>query len=256
MEQALALGTALSAEVERLKTEARSMVELAGLGLTAEALSHEIANIAERLSQRLKAISPALKNVSDPRIHEFVEHTRAAVAGLRKQLSHIAPALRFAREKKERFDVRELIKEHEEFFAQRFAAKGIEIKTELGTSPFLVRTSRGKLTQVLDNLVLNSEYWLEEQGRRSGRGSLVVKVRTRPPHVLVSDSGPGIEPTIEAKIFQPFVTLKPKGRGLGLFIVQQLLDSLGCGICLRSERNAAGRRYVFDIDLSGALDDE
>lgn len=58
LDKALSLGQALSAELERLRVEMRATMELAGLGLTAEALSHEIANVADQLAQRVKAFRP------------------------------------------------------------------------------------------------------------------------------------------------------------------------------------------------------
>lgn len=257
VERALSIGQALTAEVERLKLELGSTMDLAGVGLTAEALSHEIANIADRLAQKIKIVSAAIsKGEPDPRIVEFVEHVRGAIAALRKQLAHLAPTLRFARERKERFDVRDFVKDQSDFYADRFREKGIDLRIEVGDLPFDVRTSRGKLTQVFDNLFLNSEYWLVEQQRRDSKTDAVVKVRVRPPHVLVSDTGPGVDKSIEARLFQPFVSLKPKGRGLGLFIIRQLLDSMGSSVTLKGDRNQRGQRYIFDLDLSGAVDGE
>lgn len=257
LDKALSLGQALSAELERQRLEVRAMMDLAGLGLTAEALSHEIANVADQLAQRVKALGPALaRSTTDPRVHEFIEHVRAAVGALRKQLAHLAPTLRFARERRERFDIRDFVAEQEAYFRERLAAKGIQLRVDAGDRGLPLRTSRGKLTQVVDNLVLNSEYWVSEQIRRTGTARGWIALRVRGTHLLVSDSGPGIDQSIEGMLFQPFVTLKPKGRGLGLFIVRQLLDSLGCSVALKADRNSHGRRFTFDLDLSGAVVDE
>lgn len=255
VERAISVADALAAEVERLQIELRSMVDLAAVGLTTEALFHEIANIADRLAQKVKVVSRSLsKTEPPPRIVEFVEHVRGVTAALRKQLAHLTPALRFARERRERFDVRDFIKDQADYFSDRFRDKSLEMRVDLGNEAMQIHASRGKLTQVFDNLLLNSEYWLEEQKRRNVEGPAAVTIRIRPPRILVSDSGPGIDQSIEPRLFQPFVSLKPKGRGLGLFIVRQLLDSMGCSISLRDERNTVGRRYVFDLDLSGAMD--
>ena len=58
-----------------------------------------------------------------------------------------------------------------------------------------------------------------------------------------------------ASPIEPFITCKGKGegRGLGLFIVSQLLDSEGCSISLLDERNDNDRRYIFEINWEGAV---
>ncbi|MCR2558946.1 ATP-binding protein, partial [Salmonella enterica] len=59
------------------------------------------------------------------------------------------------------------------------------------------------------------------------------------PRLRIWDNAGGIDPAVEDAIFEPFITLKPKdeGRGLGLFISTQILESMGCAISLLSERN-------------------
>ena len=58
-------------------------------------------------------------------------------------------------------------------------------------------------------------------------------------------------------MFEPFISAKRrgKGRGLGLFINQQLLDSEGCEVELLLDRNEFNRFYKFQIDFRGALND-
>jgi len=55
-------------------------------------------------------------------------------------------------------------------------------------------------------------------------------------------------------VFEPFVTNKPagKGRGLGLFIVRQLLRAAGATVDLLPDRNRYGSLYILEIDLGGA----
>ena len=108
--------------------------------------------------------------------------------------------------------------------------------------------NRGKLLQVFDNLLLNSEYWLKEQvkGGVLKRGMIYIRVEDR--HVDVWDNGIGVDPEVEKLSFwNPFVTRKPQGfgRGLGLFIVRRLLEAETCDIVLRSDRNEEGRTLHF-----------
>lgn len=123
---------------------------------------------------------------------------------------------------------------------------------------FKVLMNHGKLLQILDNVILNSEYWLREGLRLGTLPNPVVTLTVRAPLVSVADNGRGVDPQIEEALFEAFVSKKPRGagRGLGLFIVRQLLDAEGCEIELSAARNAASRRYIFDIDLASVMVDE
>ena len=70
----------------------------------------------------------------------------------------------------------------------------------------------------------------------------------------MTDNGRGVAESVEDSLFEPFVTMKRarEGRGLGLYVCRQLLDSESCELVLLADRNDLGRRHVFEIDLSGA----
>jgi C4-dicarboxylate-specific signal transduction histidine kinase len=112
--------------------------------------------------------------------------------------------------------------------------------------------SKGVFTQVTDNIILNSEYWLNDRRKLEVDFSPKITIVIQKPWIDIYDNGFGISPSVQESLFEPFVTLKPKsvGRGLGLFIVQQLLDSLGCTISLAPDRNENKRRYKFSLNLS------
>ena len=102
----------------------------------------------------------------------------------------------------------------------------------------------------MDNLINNSVYWLRQHPNEKEDPKVSVLIRR--PWLYVSDNGMGVAPAVEDSLFDPFVTMKPKGqgRGLGLFIVRQLLDAEGCFIVLDERRNSFNRRYIFAINLS------
>lgn len=250
----------LEVDLDRLRDQLEMFSELAALGLTAEALSHEIAIIADGLSERSSRYQAAAlsRRMTVASATEYVEHVRTAVERIRKQLSHLDPSLRYVRERRDRIRVSELLREQLDFHADRLERKGIAF--ELG-DPFLdfeILINKGKLVQVIDNLVLNSEFWLEDDLRLGRIEDARIIVRSHAPIVEVLDTGRGIAPSVEHHLFEPFVTTKPKGvgRGLGLFVSRQLLSTSGCFISLLPERNRYGRRYIFSIDLTGALPDD
>jgi two-component system NtrC family sensor kinase len=105
----------------------------------------------------------------------------------------------------------------------------------------LVVANAEQLVQVFMALLLNAVDVMEGGGRltvRTGRS------RTRPEEVFVDveDTGPGIPPSEQAKIFEPFYTTKPQGQGTGL----------GLSICYGIVREHAGRIEVVSQPGAGA----
>jgi len=246
-------------EMQTLRGQLQEAYEIVSLGLTAEALSHEIHNISDQMAIRTSEISKHLTRakIADPKIFAYVEYVQTSIAALRKQMAHLAPSLKYVREKREIIDMMAFMMEIQTYYKTRWkdGLVQIELKQKAGSEELEVHMNRGKLTQVVDNLVLNSEYWLREQLRKEKISKGIITVTVAAPNIFISDNGPGIDPTIENTLFEPFVTKKPRtrGRGLGLFIVSQLLDSEGCSIALTTKRNTNGRLNQFKIDLSGAV---
>jgi len=130
----------------------------------------------------------------------------------------------------------------------------------------LIETNAGHVRQVIDNLVMNA---VEAIGEKDGAITVRTAVKkvgpgmsesgeSQPnvlgyelpagPYVLleVSDSGPGMDDQMQTRIFDPFVTTKFMGRGLGLAEVQGMVRSLKGGIHVSS---AAGSGSTFEILL-------
>ena len=242
-------------QVETLQHQMSEAASTISLGLTAEALSHEVANVADRLFEKTADISKYISraHVTDERVIGFAEHVRAAVNALRKQMSHLAPSLRFARERRQVINVREFLDDLAGYHNDRLNDKGVAVVVRGEKSGFDVRMNVGKLTQIIDNLVINSEYWVKEAIRTGETEQGTITIRIAAPYIKISDSGLGVDPHIEPVLFQPFNSSRKNGRGLGLFIIQQLLESDACSITVSPKRNNAGRLHQFVIDLTGVM---
>jgi len=110
-----------------------------------------------------------------------------------------------------------------------------------------------ELQQVLLNFVVNAEQAIVMSGRQPGR--ITVRTRDAGDRVVleVEDTGPGIPPDHESKLFQPFFTTKPvgQGTGLGLSVSYGIIDSLGGHI---GYRNATAGGAIFYFDLPAVRD--
>ena len=253
------VGEVLKNQVEALREQLNQFYETVSLGLTAEALSHEIHNITNQLAYRTQQITQYLReqNNKDSKLISYTEHVNTSIAGLRRQMAHLSPSLRYVREKRERIPVDSFFAEVVDYYKERFQTRDIILNIQGNkVNEFVLFMNKGKLLQIIDNLFLNSEYWLREDMRLAHISHGTITVDISRPFVRVSDNGRGVDPSVETTLFEPFVTTKGrgKGRGLGLFVVQQLLDSEGCHISLLPARNAHNRQYVFEIDFTGVLD--
>ncbi len=128
-----------------------------------------------------------------------------------------------------------------------------------------VLASRDALEQVIGNLVANA------RNAAAGRDEATVCVRTRfvsglvlnairlgrpvklPVEVRISDNGPGIDPKIENRIFEPFVSGSSGGQGLGLALVKKLVDDMHGRIS--HERDSSHGWTHFRVHLAIAPQD-
>src|SRR6266700_139417 len=210
------IGQVLQDRVDSLRRQMDDMYETVALGLTAEALSHEIFQIAENLALRTKTVESRLlsKGGTDRAIAAFLETVHSSVMALRKQVSFLSPGLRYVREQRQEIELTAFLGEFESFYRDRLGRGGIHIEVApVSNGAFTLRINKGKLSQIMDNFVLNSEYWLADDMKHSRIKQGQIRFEVEQPFLRISDNGRGIDPSVEAALFEPFVSAK--GRGLG-----------------------------------------
>jgi len=135
---------------------------------------------------------------------------------------------------------------------RRLESEDIELRVDDRSTQY-VSAVLTELQQVLLNFVVNAEQSILASGRLPGR--ITIRVRDHNDRVTleVEDTGPGISPDNEAKLFQPFFTTKPvgQGTGLGLSISYGIIDSLGGRIGYKSAP-AGGAIFYFDLPAATA----
>ncbi len=105
-----------------------------------------------------------------------------------------------------------------------------------------VRASHVQLEQVLVNLLQNA---VQACGQQGGQIALAIAFEGRMVGLSVSDNGPGVPPELRDTLFQPFVTSKREGLGLGLAIARDIMRQLGGDLV--HEDTPGGTRFTVTM---------
>jgi PAS domain S-box-containing protein len=131
---------------------------------------------------------------------------------------------------------------------------GVAIDTRIDAGLPPVLADRIQIEQVVLNLLRNAMDAIAGAGLV--HRSIVVRAR-RPNQTAVefsvADSGPGVPAEVSDRLFEPFVTTKPRGMGMGLSISRSIVEAHGGR--LRAERNLpSGTVFSFDLPTAEAAD--
>lgn len=248
----------LRQELSDSKERMLALYESAAVGLSARGLAHELRTHIVEIRKRISSLEKMVKN--DKCSEAALPHLRAiraSCSSISSAASLIDPMLPRSRAVKESIGLAPFVQEYIKNRQTSFERDEITVHV-IESSATTVRMNRGRLLQVLDNLVRNSVYWLQRGALTLNRKrNKEISVFITPNGFALDDTGPGVDPSYEEIIFDMFVTTKPvneRGQGLGLFIVTQLLAADGCEIYLSPERNSEERRSKFIIDLSAVVE--
>lgn len=218
----------------------------------ARRLAHEIRNpltpiqlSAERLRHKF------LRKMSEKDAEGLDRLTRTIVQQVAAMKEMVATFSDYARTPSmvaESIDVNELINDVVELYRGNETIQSLEL--HLSKLPS-VQADPDRLRQILHNLIKNA---IEAS---DGTTSPSVTIETRYVRetsrsyieIRVSDGGPGIRSDIVDKVFDPYVTTKPKGNGLGLAIVKRIVEEHG-GVVWAENRKAGGASVVIQLPVA------
>jgi signal transduction histidine kinase len=159
--------------------------------------------------------------------------------------------------KKESFDLQELImavvNEYNEIIKK--SNKNIKLicvpKDEKGGKSLLVEADRGRISQVVSNLLSNALKFTEE-------GSILTTSEIKDDNkntivVSVKDTGAGIHPEILSRLFTKFASKSFEGTGLGLYISKSIIEEHGGKIWAENNSDGRGATFSFAIPLVNNL---
>ncbi|MGE3610558.1 MAG: ATP-binding protein [Bacteriovoracaceae bacterium] len=238
----------LEMHLEKEKVKVLHNAKLASIGALAAGVGHEINNPLAIISGQASIISDELRN-GDFVVEEAVKRIEK-ITSASERIAHIVKGLRtFARSDESltsKFDINELVFETVELFEEIYKKEGVRISVVTEKKPIYLMGNRGKIQQVLVNLISNAKDATEGEGDRFIE--IVMNFSSEEILISIRDNGCGISDEIREKIFDPFFTTKEvnQGTGIGLPIALNIIKEHNGKLTLDSE---IGRGSTFNVIL-------
>jgi two-component system, LuxR family, sensor kinase FixL len=112
-----------------------------------------------------------------------------------------------------------------------------------------------QLEQTLINVINNAIDAAAEEGRSAGCVTVRVTTANKRVRIEIEDNGPGVSDVVAKHLFEPFVTTKPNGMGLGLALSRELIAAHGGTIDWERIRPDGGARFMIQLPLSSEVGD-
>jgi PAS domain S-box-containing protein len=218
--------------LERRAADAEALNAMAPLAL---GLAHEIRNPLNAAVLELHLLGRSIERLGDATAREPMKRrvgiVEAEIKRLERLLTDFLELARPRAPQREPVDLQRVVSDVIDLEEEAIASHGVELVRELGSDCFALGDVE-KLKQVALNLVVNALDAMPERGTlRVGVDGDVAEV-----WMSISDTGPGVDPTILAEIFDPFFTTKAAGTGLGLAIVRKIVDQHSGRIVIDTKR--------------------
>ena len=246
------------ARLQELQSELVHISRLTAMGEMASTLAHELNQPLSAISNYLKGSRRLLEGNSDDRSATMRDALDKA-ADQAMRAGQIIRRLRdfVARGESERRveSVTKLVEEASALSLVGVKDRGIRVQFEFDPAVDLVLADRVQIQQVLLNLIRNAMDAMETSQTRE----LVISiVPAGDSHVRISvaDSGSGIAPEISEQLFQPFITTKRQGMGVGLSISRTIVEAHGGQIWVE-QNPTGGTIFLFTLAIvtEGDVDD-
>ena len=261
----------VKAEKRRIKVETYNNFKLMANGIITEVMTHELHSLVTdnilntNLSEKVDNVGKKLIEVGEIQFHkDTYRDLKTDINIIENKMVEMQNLYNFVEKTflykgdYNDFEVISLKDNIADFclrLNKRLSKEGI--KVDFSNVDLTLKVPIGIMVHILYNLIDNSISWINYRKKLAKKSSIyendeskiVFATTENPKRLVIYDTGFGVMPEVESILFEPLVSRKEKGRGMGLYIVKMLLDSFGGDIYLGEELNDLDHRYKFIIDF-------
>ncbi len=246
-----------SQEQRRRVEEGRSLLErqlrhaekLGAIGKLASVVAHEVSTPLNVISGRVRILGRGLPD-GDPRAADIAV-IRDQAGRITRTMHQIIEFSRPTPARREPVALPAVVQAVITLLDYEFAARQVQVATEMPPELPTIRADADQLTQILLNLVMNALAATGPGGRVTVRAATAQREAHAGVELTVSDTGVGIPPENLPHIFHPFFSTKRRGgAGLGLSICRDLVEAHNGTIAVES-KPGAGTRFTVWLPCEG-----
>jgi two-component system, LuxR family, sensor kinase FixL len=239
--------------LEQVRAELLHVSRLSAMGQMAASLAHELNQPLTAVRNYLSAMRRMVGATRpDPeRIGDIAARADAQAARAGEVIRHLRDFVTKGETAQVFDDINKVVEEVASLASVDLKQRGVTISLRLAPFLPLVRMDRVQIQQVVLNLLRNAAEAMAEMEPRE----LIVTTARRGDcnavAVSVADTGPGIAPDIAARLFQPFVSSKKTGMGLGLSICRDIVEAHG-GTLAAAANLPRGTTFSLLLPVTGS----
>jgi signal transduction histidine kinase len=227
----------------------RNEEHLAFSGMMANGIVHDFRNPMSSLNLDVQMLAREVRKeaqMAPERVAQLADHIHHTVDRMEKVFKEFLYLSRPTEEQVGRLDLVQCVRECLDLLRPRFESAKVQSRPALPTQRVWISGYASALRRAIINVLLNAIQFAGEEGH------VEVSLVPADDHVdlVISDSGPGIAPGEQKRVFEMFVTGRPQGTGLGLFLAKAAIERSGGRI--RAE-NPSGGGARFTIRLRRAV---
>lgn len=238
--------------LQELQAELSHVSRVSEMGQMASALAHEINQPLAAASNYLQA-ARRLGARRDPgeaqRIDEALDHAARQVERASQILRRLHTFIKKGDPELEPEDIAKLIEEGSAIALVGARERGVAVCLQAAARLPAVLVDKIQIQQVIVNLMRNAIEAMEQSPRRELIVTAELTADARQIIVRVVDAGPGLAPTVAERLFQPFVTTKAHGIGVGLSICRSIVAGHG-GELVAHANPEGGTIFSFTLPLA------
>ena len=231
-------------ELAKVEDQLVRHTQLAAIGQISASIVHDLRNSLSAMKGTTGLLMDCLVK-DEPKGVECVQCIEREVDTIGRIINNLMEMARAKEPRKETMDLDGVVRD---VFGRLQHGGSVSCRIQCDPQPFTVAADPVQLRQVFENLLVNAIQVMEEgdirvTARREGEVDVIV----------VEDDGPGVPDDLRDQVFEPLVTTRPKGTGLGLTICRQIIHRHGGTIEL-ARKDGPGAAFL--IRLPAACDSE